>query len=103
MFHQKPMFKKELIDKDTGFVEGYKFKDVSSLDLDIKTVYGSAKRISLDTAKEDRVFYVLQGLGTARINGREYRLEEHCVLEVPAGCEVEISGQVRFISMKTAN
>lgn len=99
MFYQKAMFKKELKDKDTGFIEGYKFKDVSTLDLCVETIYGSAKRITLETTKEDRLFYVLQGLGFARVSGREYRLEEDSVLEVPAGCEVELSGQIKFISV----
>lgn len=99
MFYHKPMFKKNLADKDTGFTEGYKFKDVTSMDLTVETIYGSAKRIMMDTAQEDRVFYVLKGLGFARISGREYRLEEGSVLEVPAGYDVELSGQVKFISV----
>lgn len=96
MFYKKPTYKKE---KVNGHVEGYKFKDIQSLDLTIETNAGGWDNMEL--SKEDRVIYVLAGLGFAKIKGRTHQLEEGIVLEIPSGTEVEMSGQLKYICAKT--
>jgi mannose-6-phosphate isomerase-like protein (cupin superfamily) len=98
MYYAKPTARDK---KDYGFVESFPLKDVQSLDVSIETVEGSARTISLETAKEDRIFYVLAGLGFARVGSREHTLEEDAVLEVPAGARVELSGQVKLLVVRS--
>lgn len=95
MFYTKPTYKK---DKVNGFEEGYKFSDVSSLKLTVETNSGGWENV--EVSKEDRVIYVLKGLGFAKIQGKTFRLEEGKVLEIPAGLEVEMNGQLKFICVK---
>lgn len=92
MIYHKPTYKKE---KVTGFEEGYKFKDVKSVNLTIETNVGGWE--NFEVSKDDRIIYILDGLGFAKIQGKSLRLEEGKVLEIPAGQEVEMNGQLRFI------
>lgn len=98
MFFNKPSYKKE---KVNGFEEGYKFKTVTSIGLTLETNVGGWE--SLEASKEDRVLIVKQGLGFAKIQGRNYRLEEDVVLEIPSGTEVEMNGQLKFICITAKN
>lgn len=98
MLYNKPNYKKE---KVNGFVEGYKFTETSSIDLTIETNVGGWENI--EVAKEDRVLYVLKGLGFAKIEGKTYRLEEGKVLEIPAGRELEMNGQIQFLCIRSKN
>jgi hypothetical protein len=96
MLYKVPTSKK---DKANGFVESYKFKEISSIDLSIETIVGGWDNI--DVSKEDRAIYILKGLGYAKIAGKTIRLEEDFVLEIPAGQEVEMSGQLKYICVKS--
>jgi len=98
MLFSKPSYKK---DKVNGFVEGYKFTQTSSIDLTVETNVGGWE--SIEVAKEDRVLYVLKGLGFAKIEGKTLRLEEGKVLEVPAGLEIEMNGQIQFLCIRAKN
>lgn len=97
MLYKEPTYKKE---KTNGFIEGYKFKETSSIDLIIETNIGSTND-SLEVSKDDRILYILEGLGYAKIQGRTYRLEAGKVLEVPAGREVSLDGQFKFLNIRS--
>jgi mannose-6-phosphate isomerase-like protein (cupin superfamily) len=95
MLHHRPNYKK---DKVNGSVEGYKFSETSTIDLTIETNVGGWEHI--EVSKEDRVLYVLKGLGFAKIENKTLRLEEGKVLEIPAGREVEMNGQFKFLCIR---
>lgn len=104
MHYKRPTSKKE---KVSGFVEGYGFKEVQTLDVTVETNAGGWENI--DVSKEDRVLIAIKGLGYAKVNGKTYRLEglDHDdidsypqMLEIPAGVEVEMSGQLKYVCVK---
>jgi len=105
MHYKRPTTKK---DKVNGFVEGYNFKEVRTLDVTVETNAGGWE--SIDVSKEDRVLIAFKGVGYAKMNGKTIRLEgldtENPlaypeVLEIPAGVEVEMSGQLKYVCVKT--
>lgn len=96
MLYNMPNYKKE---KVNGFVEGYNFKEATSINLTIETNVGGWE--SLDVSKEDRVLYILSGLGFAKMNDKTLRLEDNVVLEIPAGVEVEMNGQFKFLCISS--
>ena len=96
MYFDKPSYKKE---KVNGFEEGYKFKSVETIVLTVETNVGGWENIP--ASKTDRVLIIKKGLGFAKLQGKNYRLEDDVVLEIPSGVDVEMSGQFQFYCITT--
>lgn len=99
MYYQKPTYKKDTTNKNGGFVEGYKFKEVQTIDLTKETIPSRGENY-VDISKEDRVIYVLDGLGYAKLAGKTVRLEKDVVVEIPAGLKFELNGQLKLLCIK---
>ena len=99
MYYNQPSNKKE---KLTGFEQGYKFKEVSSIQLTRDTNVGGWER--QEPSKNNRVLIVKKGTGTVKIQGKSHVLEQDVVLEVPQGVLAELDySQLEYFVVKSTN
>lgn len=99
MHYKRPSYRKN---KQSGFVEGYTFKKVENLTLEIEVNVGGW--VKMPQSDNHRVVIIKRGLGTAKINNYPNRIKEGLILDVPAGLDdVELYGQFECLCVEFKN